>query len=200
MSEQETPPRRGRGRRPADEVRTDVYNAVGELLLSEGMADLTFERVARIAGVSKTTLYRWWPSVGVLALDCYKHAVETRFAFPDTGDIRTDLLTQMTSFADVMTHTPGGRILAELIGASQTDPELSATYRELYSSERRALAVARLEIAQQAGQIREGVDLRVLVDQLWGAIYHRVLIPDEPVDEAFITALVDNLLGGVAPR
>ena len=56
----ELPERRGRGRRPADEVRADVLRAVGDLLLTEGSADLTFERVARVAGVSKTTLYKWW--------------------------------------------------------------------------------------------------------------------------------------------
>ena len=49
---------RGRGRRPADEVRLDVLRAVGDLLLTEGSADLTFERVARMSGVSKTTLYK----------------------------------------------------------------------------------------------------------------------------------------------
>ena len=48
---------RGRGRRPADEVRGDVLRAVGEVLLDEGIAELTFERAARLSGVSKKTLY-----------------------------------------------------------------------------------------------------------------------------------------------
>nr|BFF17217.1 hypothetical protein GCM10025730_07380 [Promicromonospora thailandica] len=83
----DTPPARtrGRGRRPADEVRADVLRAVGDVLLAEGIADLTFERVARLSGVSKTTLYKWWPSKGALALDGYFHAVQDRLAFPDTG-------------------------------------------------------------------------------------------------------------------
>jgi hypothetical protein len=41
------------------------------------------------------------------------------------------------------------------------------------------------------------VDVRVLVDQLWGAVYHRLLVPDEPVDDEFVVALVTNLLDGV---
>lgn len=200
MTDESAKDRRGRGRRPADEVRSDVYDSVGEVLLSEGMAGLTFERVARLAGVSKTTLYRWWPSIGVLALDCYVHAVETRLAFPDTGEIRADLTAQLTAFADIMTQTPGGRVLAELIGASQTDPSLAAEYRRIYSSVRRRIAVERLRTAQLSGQIREDVDLEVVIDQLWGAIYHRVLIPDQPVSKEFVESLVDNLLGGVGPR
>ncbi|MDQ6525244.1 TetR/AcrR family transcriptional regulator C-terminal ligand-binding domain-containing protein [Nocardioides sp. LHD-245] len=197
MSTPEPTVRRGRGRRPADEVRADVLRAVGELLLSEGMADLTFERAARTAGVSKTTLYKWWPSVGALALDGYFHAVEDELEFPDTGDIRADLLAQLRAFVAVMTGTPGGRVLAELIGHAQTDPELARAYRALYSGERRRLAGERLQRAQEIGQIRSDVDVQVLVDQLWGAVYHRLLIPDEPVTDAFVGALVANLLGGV---
>ena len=38
----EQTPRRGRGRRPADEVRGEVLAAAGELLLAEGMGGFTF--------------------------------------------------------------------------------------------------------------------------------------------------------------
>ncbi|MFF9324958.1 TetR/AcrR family transcriptional regulator C-terminal ligand-binding domain-containing protein [Streptomyces sp. NPDC014776] len=193
----DTRPARGRGRRPADEVRADVFRVVGEILLDEGIADLTFERVARLSGVSKTTLYKWWPSKGALALDGYFHAVEQTLAFPDTGDIRADLLSQLRAFARIMTATPAGRVLTELVGQSQTDADLAKAFRTLYSSERRRLAAERLLRAREQGQIRDGVDVQVLVDQLWGAVYHRLLIPDEPVTDAFVTALVSNLLDGV---
>jgi AcrR family transcriptional regulator len=173
---------------------------VGEVLLAEGSAGLTFERVARLAGVSKTTLYKWWPSKGALALDGYFHAVEPTLAFPDTGDIRADLISQMRAFATVITRTPAGRVLAELIGQSQTDPDLAEAYRRLYSAERRRLACERMEKAQHDGQIRPETDVRVLVDQLWGAVYHRMLIPDEPVTGEFVVALVTNLMDGIAPR
>jgi AcrR family transcriptional regulator len=149
-------PARGRGRRPADEVRADVFRVVGEVLLKEGIADLTFERVARLSGVSKTTLYKWWPSKGALALDGYFHAVEETLAFEDSGDIR-------------------------------------------YSSERRRLAGERLLRAKEQGQIRDDVDVQILVDQLWGAVYHRMLVPDEPVTDDFVVALVSNLIDGITP-
>jgi hypothetical protein len=42
------------------------------------------------------------------------------------------------------------------------------------------------------------VDVEVLVDQLWGAVYHRLLIPDLPITTEFVDALVANLLDGVA--
>jgi len=192
-----SPEPRGRGRRPADEVRADVLRGVGELLLADGLQGFTIERVARHSGVSRTTIYKWWPSRGALALDGYFHAVEPTLAFDDTGSIRADLTSQLHAFARLLTQGPAGRLLAELIGAAQTDPELARAYRALYSSERRRLAVQRMRRAQDAGQLRAQVDPEVVVDQLWGAVYNRLLVPDQPITIAFVDALLDNLLGGI---
>ncbi len=193
-----TPARRGRGRRPADEVRAEVLAAAGALLLRDGMAAFTIERVAQEAAVSKTTIYKWWPSRGTLALDGYFHAVESTLAFPDTGDIAADLTAQLRAFVRLLTKTPAGRVIAELIGQAQTDPDLSAALLEHYSGPRRDLAVEAMRRAQARGQLRAGIDPQVLVDQLWGACYHRLLLPNQPLTEDFATHLVDNLLHGVA--
>jgi len=59
------------------------------------------------------------------------------------------------------------------------------------------LAVDRLRRAQQAGQLRDDVDLRV-VDQLWGACYHRMLRFGELPSPDTAQALIANLLHGIA--
>lgn len=188
---------RGRGRRPADEVRGEILEAAGELLMSEGMAGFTFERVSTLSGASRTTLHKWWPTRGALAAEAYFRTVETTLAFPDTGDITADLTEQLTAFVRLVTRTGAGRVIAELIGSSQTDPELAAAYRERYSAPRRALAVAAVEQARDRGQLRPDVDAEAVVDQLWGACYHRLLIPDQPLTEAFARTLVDQLVRGL---
>lgn len=191
------PPRRGRGRRPSADVRRDILLAAGRLLLSEGMAGFTIERVADLAGASKMTIYKWWPSKGALALDGYFTAMEPALAFPDTGDVEADLSTQLRTFVRLLRDTPAGRVIAELIGAAQTDPHLAAAYRERYSGPRRSLAVSALRRGQERGQLRHGVDPEVLVDQLWGACYHRLLLPDQPLTDEFVDALLGNLFRGV---
>ncbi|MDR6974138.1 AcrR family transcriptional regulator [Streptomyces sp. 3330] len=190
-------PRRGRGRRPAAEVRADVLDAAGGLLLDQGMGAFTIEAVAERAGVSKTTLYKWWPSKGALALDGYFHAVESVLAFPESDDVEADLAAQLRAFVRMLTGTPAGRVIAELIGQAQTDPELSAALLERYADPRRDLAVRRMRRAQADGQLRPDVDPEVLVDQLWGACYHRLLMPSLPVTEEFATSLIANLMRGV---
>jgi AcrR family transcriptional regulator len=191
-------PRRGRGRRPAAEVRTEILEAAAELLFADGMGAFTIEKVASRSGASKMTIYKWWPSKGALALDGYFHQVSPQLAFPDTGDIEADLRTQLRSFLRVIRDSPAGRLIAELIGQAQSDPELKAAYLQRYSSPRRELAVAAMKKAKERGQLRANLDPETVVDQLWGACYHRLLLPDQPLTDDFVDALVDNLFRGIA--
>ncbi|MEU8181271.1 TetR-like C-terminal domain-containing protein [Micromonospora sp. NPDC049047] len=192
-----TPPRRGRGRRPAEQVRAEILTAAGALLLAEGMAGFTIEKVAAQAGASRMTIYKWWPSRGALALDGYFTVVAPTLAFPDTGDIVADLTDQLVAFVDLVRDTSAGRVISQLIGQAQTDPDLAAAYRERYSGPRRALAVETLGRAVSRGQLRADIDRESVVDQLWGACYHRLLVPDLPLTEDFARTLVDNLIRGL---
>ena len=199
MTENAARARRGRGRRPSGEVRQAALAAAGEILFESGIRHITFEKVATRAGVSKMTLYKWWPSPGALALDAYFAATETRLAFEDTGDLRSDLTAQLHSFVDFLTSAGGGEVVAELVGAAQSDPDLASALNERYTRPRRALAIELLTAARSRGQLRAEVDLESLVDQLWGACYHRLLLPALPLNRAFADTLVDNLLVGIAP-
>ena len=191
-------PRRGRGRRPAAQVRKEILEAAAELLFDDGMAGFTIEKVANVSGASKMTIYKWWPSKGALALDGYFHRVDPELVFPDTGDIEADLRTQLHSFLRVICHSPAGRVIGELIGQAQSDPDLKAAYLARYSGPRRAKAVAAIETAKARGQLRANLVPETVVDQLWGACYHRLLLPDQPLTDEFVDALVDNLFHGIA--
>jgi uncharacterized protein (DUF2267 family) len=156
-----------------------------------------FGDVLRSTGASKMTLYKWWASPGALAFEAYFTTVEDLLAFADTGDVERDLTAQLHAFVDLLTPDHAGRVIAELIGAAQSDHDLAAALAKIYTHPRRQLAVDRLSRAQRCGQIRADVDLEVVVDQLWGACYHRLLLPDQPLDIAFTDALVRNLLRGI---
>lgn len=197
MSETEPGLRRGRGRRPAEAVRQAALAAAGTMLFETGLAGLTFDKVAQRAGVSKMTLYKWWPSPGALAFEAYFAAVEHRLAFDDTGDVERDLRAQLHAFVRLLTAERGGPVIAALVGAAQSDRDLAAVLAEQYTRPRRALAVHRLRRAQETGEVAADVDPEVVVDQLWGACYHRLLMPAEPLDEAFADALLRNLLRGI---
>ncbi|MFC8732917.1 TetR-like C-terminal domain-containing protein [Luteimicrobium sp. NPDC057192] len=197
--ENEPAPRRRRGRRPAGEVRAEVLAAAAALLFDDGMAAVTFERVSAASGASKTTLYKWWPSPGALAAEAYFDRVEQALEFPDTGDVETDLRSQLLAFTDLMTHDRAGQVVRELIGAAQGDLALRTAFAASYGRPRRDAAIRVLARARDRGQLREDAPLDVVVDQLWGACYHRLLVLDEPLSPELVDRLVHNALHGAAP-
>jgi AcrR family transcriptional regulator len=197
MTDTQTPRRRG-GRRPAAEVRAAVLKATADLLFEGGVTAVTFDKVAARAGSSKMTLYKWWPSPGVLALEAYFDSTKHQLSFPDTEDIEADLVTQMTAFIRLLDAQGDGKLIAQLVGAAQSDPALARALRDFYSGPRRQLAIDRMQRAQQLGQLRDGLDLTAIVDQLWGACYHRMLLLGEPVEPGMAKTLVANLLHGIA--
>ncbi len=49
------------------------------------------------------------------------------------------------------------------------------------------------------GEIRADADLEVLVEALWGPIFHRLLVSHMQIDKRFIDRLLDLVLAGVMP-
>lgn len=154
--------------------------------------------MAYAAGSSKTTLYKWWPSPGALAAEAYFASSRQTLEFPDTGDVRRDITSQLRAFVRLLTDSRAGTVIAELIGAAQCDPELSKALLEIYTLACRRLALDAFERAHERGQLRDDAAPDLLVDQLWGACYNRLLIPDNRLDEAYADALVENTLRGAA--
>ncbi len=93
------------------------------------MARFTIEGVAERSGAAKTTIYRWWPSKGVLAMEAYHSEVAATLSITDGPSAIADLHKLLHLMAQVFASTTG-RVLAGLIAEGQTDPDTLAAYRE----------------------------------------------------------------------
>ncbi|WP_079566774.1 TetR/AcrR family transcriptional regulator [Bradyrhizobium erythrophlei] len=78
-----------RGRSFGEDRR--VLDATYELLKTVGFHQMSIEGVAARAGVGKATIYRWWSSKGVLAVEAFMEAVAPSIAFRETGSARADI-------------------------------------------------------------------------------------------------------------
>jgi AcrR family transcriptional regulator len=193
------PERRGRGRRPTGEVRAAALTAAADLLFGEGVAAVTQERVAARAGVSKTTLYKWWPTAGALAAEAYLDRSGPALELPDSGDFAADLHDQMQRFIALIRSEEAGRAIRGILSAAQRDESAREAYLHGYVHPRRRLTEEAFRRAQVRGQIRDDVDFSAFIDQLWGAPYYRLMVEPESLTPAYGAALVDQALRGVAP-
>lgn len=192
-------PQRGRPRSQA--AHRAVLEAAAQLLLDRGLSAVSMDAVAKQAGVSKATIYRWWPTKETLALDAlYTEWAAARPAPRDTGTLRGDLLSLMRPWARLTGSRPYGRVIAALLEEAQTDPAFAAEYHKRVLEPRRAQARAILLRAVERGEIPAGVRVEVVLDLLYGPIYHRLLHGHAPVNDRFVRDVVDIVLGGIRQR
>jgi AcrR family transcriptional regulator len=199
QAEKNDPEARPPGRPRSERARRAILQAANELLEGEGFAAVTVEAIAERAGVSKATVYRWWPNKAAVVMDGFLSTVSSEVPFPHTGHAREDIRLHMRR----LTEAFGGKIgrtVAALIAEGQTDPELAEALRSRWLSVRRAEAWEILELGIERGELREDLDLEVAVDVLYGPIYYRMLVGHAPLDDDFADALADHIFSGLGAR
>jgi len=197
-------PRPHTGRKRSEASRLAVQHAVLELLRSDGYAALTFDKVAARAKVGKQTLYRWWSSKGALVLDALADESSERISEPDTGALETDVSSLLRRSFEVLDgDRPTGPILKALVVESQLHPEFLEKFRSQFIERRRQVLRGLLERAAARGELPATVDHELVIDQIFGALWYRLLFDHAPLDAAFADALAHQLLGlkpAAAPR
>lgn len=177
-------------------VRAAVLRATLEALLAGEADDVSVRVIAQRAGVHETSIYRRWGTKTNLILDAAVSETQAAIPVPDTGSLRDDLLALLSSIADFMT-APVGEMLLRLALRNDDQPE-DRTARERFWAERFTTGQAVLERAQARGELRPGLDYRLISETLIGAIYVRLLLTREPIDGTLTEHVVDLVLAGIA--
>jgi len=191
---------RPRGRPRSETAQTAILSAAIALLLDQGLYAMSMDDVAERAGVSKATIYRWWASKEMLALD----ALATAWATPsstkqrDTGSLRGDLLAHLRPWIRQVNEKPYARVIAGLVAQAQTDPDFATLYRELFVQPRRDAMRPVLLRAIARGEIAPDTDLEVGLDLLYGPIYHRLLHRHAPLNDRFTQQVIDAVIRSIS--
>ena len=188
-----------RGRPRSEKARKAVLDAAAELLLARGLSAVSMDAVAERAGVSKATIYRWWPTKETLALDALYSEWDGRPHPRDTGSLRGDLLALLRPWARLASSRPYGRVIAALVTEAQTDPVFAAEYRHRVVEPRRDQARAIFRRAIERGEIPADTKIEVALDLLYGPLYHRLLHGHAPLNDRFTQDVIDMALNGIRP-
>ena len=189
-------PRRGRPR--SEKARVAILEAAAELLLDRGLSAVSMDAVAERAGVSKATIYRWWPTKEMLALDAlFNEWAAATPAVRDTGSLRGDLLSLLRPWARLAGSRPYGRVIAALVTEAQTDPDFGAAYRDRFVEPRREQAREVFRRAIERGEIPADTKIEVALDVLYGPLYHRLLHGHAPLNDRFVRDVVDTAVDGI---
>jgi AcrR family transcriptional regulator len=186
-----------RGRPRSERARRAILAAAADLLLEDGAARLSMGAIAERAGVSKATIYRWWPSKEMLALEALLDWTAVDGPDPDTGTLRGDLMAHLLPWVREIGTRPFGRVIAALVAEAQADERFAAAYRTHFIEQRRAPMRAAFERAIARGEVSSALDVEAAIDLIYGPVYHRVLHAHAPLTEGFATIVVELALEGM---
>jgi AcrR family transcriptional regulator len=185
------------GRPRSERARQAILQAAADLLLDEGTAHVSMDTVAERAGVSKATIYRWWPSKERLALDALLEWTATGSAPRDTGTLRGDLLALVRPWVREIRRRPFARVIAALLTEAHSDPAFAEDYRRHFVEQRRAPMRAAFERAIARGEAPADLDVEVALDLIYGPVYHRLLHGHAQLTDRFATSVIDLALAGI---
>jgi AcrR family transcriptional regulator len=185
------------GRPRSERAHRAILQAAADLLLDEGSTNVSMDTVAERAGVSKATIYRWWPSKERLALDALLDWAATGSSPRDTGTLRGDLLALVRPWVREIRRRPFARVIAALLTEAQSDPAFAEDYRRHFVEQRRAPMRTAFDRAIARGEVPADLDVEIAVDLIYGPVYHRLLHGHAPLSDRFATSVIELALSGI---
>lgn len=135
-----------------------------------GYARMSLEAVAKKAGTTKPTIYARWPSKAALATAALESLRQRTPGHP-TGEVRADLIEELTLFRKGALRANGMTMLATVLVEQHETPELLRAFRKRVVRPRRENVRRILQAGLETGQLRPDADIEIAVTMLVGSLY-----------------------------
>ena len=184
-------PSRGR---PFDaDLDAAILDAAVGLLTDIGYERMTMDAVAARAKVSKATIYRRWDSKASLVVDAMRFCNFAELELPQTLDLRADLIAGLQCFRAAADGQDAG-LYNGVMNAMRQDPELARLVRERMIGHKQQVARAWLQAYVDCGMLPADTDIDLFHQVGLAMVGVRLVITGEPVDDAFLEHVVDDVL------
>lgn len=181
------------GRPRSEETKKLILSTAYQMLLEIGFKAVTVDGIALKSGVSKATIYKWWPNKAAVVLDGFFDASEMLLQIPDTGSAKEDIFIQVNNLAAFFTSSKG-KIVTELIAEGQFDSNIASEYQKRYFQPRRLITRQILERGIQRNQVKKDIDIQLLIDIIYAPIFYRLMITGDKIDKGYIDMVLEQTL------
>ncbi|ALJ21746.1 TetR/AcrR family transcriptional regulator [Microbacterium sp. No. 7] len=182
-----------RSRRSSAQIESDAHDATIRLLIAGGPPAVTMEAVAAAIRTSKPVLYRRWPDSAALVRDTLLTRARMLIAPPDTGTLRGDVRAVLTQWAASFT-SPAAALYPVIVGVMAHDREFARGFRTTVIAWRREAMRAIYARAAERGEIAADLPVDIVSELGQAVLWHRLLITGDPVDEAFVDRILDEVV------
>jgi AcrR family transcriptional regulator len=189
-SQAPSPPSRGRPRDPR--TRAAILAAARALLERGGLTAVTIEAIAAKAGVSRPTIYRYWPNAPAVAMAAFLEAASAPAAKTSRSPLAA-LRAQLHAVADAFA-APAGRSVAAMVAAAQSETELAKAFRNEFITSNRDAARLLLERCIAERLVVPPAEIDLALDLIFGALFYRLLMGHAPITRGFVDQLLDAVI------
>nr|WP_256476378.1 TetR/AcrR family transcriptional regulator [Siccirubricoccus soli] len=168
-------------------------DAVIELLEIAPVQDITMERIAERAGLSKITLYRRWPSRLALFIDALLRRVAETQPLDESLPPILAIANNLATFGRRL-NGMNGALARAVLGESLADPEMAHILRDRYLAHRRDAAIRLIGRGQADGSFAATGEAEELHDMLYGALWYRFLFGVGRFSEAVALDFMEKVL------
>jgi AcrR family transcriptional regulator len=170
-----------------------VLAAAGRLVEEDGYGRLTIEAIARQAGVSKQTIYRWWSTKAEVVLEALNEAASTIAPAADSGSLEADVRLFLRRTVEGGKGR-NGRMLVALMAEAQFDEVFGRSFRREFLANRRNMLRNVLERARTRGEVAQSAHIELAVEVVFAMLWYRMLGRHAPLDRRLADELTDTLL------
>ncbi|HEX6388916.1 MAG TPA: TetR/AcrR family transcriptional regulator [Solirubrobacteraceae bacterium] len=175
-------------------TRAAVLRATRELMASDGPEAVTFQEVARRAGVGRATLYRHWPHPDDLVFEALAEIVSS-WEFSGPGRLREKLIAEIDRRRPELNQPVVRIAFNAVLSRAPRDPAAAKLRDSLVGSIAGSLRES-IETGVQRGELRPGLDAEILTGQVIGAMVWRSFVMGRTVTREFIERVVGAALDG----
>jgi AcrR family transcriptional regulator len=167
-----------------------------QLIAEYDISGVTVDMVAEMAGVSKATIYRKWPSRADLIYDALAY-VPRPGGNPDTGSLRGDLSILLGDLVAYLEQPQAGRVFASFLNAAVRNPQLGAL-RQQTTKAARASYEQVLQRAVARGELADDVDILFLVDTIISPFLYHSMVDPTATQPRPVQPVIDMILKAFA--
>ena len=150
----------------------DVLNATLELIAARGIDATSMDGIAEASGVSKATIYKYWPTKEAVCLEALG-SVDGELPDFDSGDARADLIDLLRHISQKRNPDLAAKLWPRVIGHAAGDPAFGAALKARFDEPRRAQVKRLITHAIEQQQLHADVDIDLAMDLLVGPVMHR---------------------------
>ena len=188
------------GGRPRSEVSTAaILDAAYSFLEEQPVASISPLHIARRAGVSTATVYRWWPTKEALLLDAFLHKTEKELVLRSIGD-PLQRLKQHALEVGRFLNGSHGIVVIRMLTAIQENAALRESFLERISSPRSKEIRDAVRAAIRQKQLPPTTNAAQFADMLFGPLFVRRLMAHDPLSDAFVVSVFEHTVAGIRAR